>query len=194
MILRNNQTAPEFSVNDVCGNPIRLSEFRGKKVLLTFYRHVGCPVHHLRFMQLSKYDQVFRDAGITVIAIFESSAQNLLKYCQDENFYARLVANPEFDLYQLFDIEVNNMKLLYSMYTGVFAKRTAGQKIARHQFEPEGHRDLLGGEFLIDEEGQIKRVYYNQYLGDHLPVEEILAFVNDPGYAAGIQESPCCEV
>jgi len=177
MIVEVNQVAPDFDASDIQGNPARLSDLHGKKILLTFYRHVGCPVTNLRFLELSKYDSLFGNKGLVVLAIFESSVANLLRYCEAENFYARLIANPEFNLYEQYSIEQNTLKILYSMYRGVHAKSEAGKKRFKAVFEPEGHPHLLGGEFLVNEEGIIKKAYYSQYLGDHMLISDILKFI-----------------
>jgi peroxiredoxin len=189
MSLHPNQPAPDFQIMDISGNPVRLSDFKGNKVLLTFYRHVGCPFTNLRFLELQKMDEYFREMGLVVLAIYESSMDNLKRYSAGESFYARIIANAEFDLYTLYDIERNTLKILYSMYKGAYGKAKEGQKKFKEKFEPEGHTDLLGGDFLIDEDGIIKYPYYNQYLGDHLPVNEILRFINNE--ALKIELSTC---
>ncbi len=192
MALKINQPAPDFTTSDIHGNNLQLSKYKGQKVLLTFYRHVGCPVNHLRFLELSNYDQLFRQKNLAVLAIYESSVENLLKYTAKDDHYATLIANPEFDLYQTYGIELNYAKLLYSMYKGVYAKKVEGERLAKQRFEPEGHRELMGGDFLIGEDGTLTDIYYNQYLGDHLPVENILSFINDAVYNPKFQPVSCC--
>ena len=179
MSLFPNQTAPDFQTKDISGNIVQLSAFKGRKVLLTFYRHVGCPFSNLRFLELQQMDQYFKDMGLVVLAVYESSSANLNRYCADESYYARVVANPEFDLYTLYDIELSALKTLFSMYKGAHAKIQEGRKKFKVQFEQEGHTDLLGGDFLIDEAGIVRYPYYNQYLGDHLPVNDIVRFINN---------------
>lgn len=179
MPLIENQPAPDFQTTDISGNTVRISALKGKKVLLTFYRHVGCPFTNLRFLELQKLDSYFSKMGLVVLAIYESSSDNLKRYSRDESFYARLIANPEFDLYTLYDIELSTLKILFSMYRGAFAKGAAGRRSFKENFGPEGHTNVLGGDFLIDEDGCIKYAYYNQYLGDHLPVKDIIHFLND---------------
>jgi len=177
MPLKKNQPAPNFRTADISGKPVTISDFKGKKILLTFYRHVGCPVNNLRFQQLRQYDPYFKEQELVVLAVYESSIENLIRYSRDESFYARLIANPEFDLYTQYEIEQSTLKMLFSMYKGVFAKSMEGKKYFKERFEPEGHQNLLGGEFLIGEDGNLKHIYYNQYLGDHIPTSEILKFV-----------------
>ncbi len=192
MNLKINQPAPDFITRDIRGNTIQLSQLQGQKVLLTFYRHVACPVHHLRFQELRTYEKEFCEKGLVVLAVYESSTDNLLCYSEGENYYARLIANPEFDLYEKYDIELNTVKLLFSMYNGGPAKAAAGLKLMKQRFKAEGHNNLMGGDFLIGEDGLLKKVYYNQFLGDHLPTKEILSFINDPDYKV-IGSSTCCD-
>jgi peroxiredoxin len=37
-LITPGELAPDFALNDVQGNPIRLSEFRGKPIVLSFLR------------------------------------------------------------------------------------------------------------------------------------------------------------
>jgi peroxiredoxin Q/BCP len=179
MPLSENQPAPDFQVTDVLGNPVCLSALKGRKILLTFYRHVGCPFTNLHFLGLQELDSYFQEMDIVVLAIYESDSENLQRFIQNESFYARLIANPSYDLYSLYQIEQSALKILYSMYQGAYAKGELGRKKFKESFCPEGRKDTLGGDFLIDEHGIIKYAYYNQYLGDHMPMREIIKFLKN---------------
>ncbi len=189
MPLFENQPAPDFQATDISGNAVHISALQGRKVLLTFYRHVGCPFTNLRFHELQKLDSYFSEMGLVVLAVYESSSDNLKRYSRDESFYARMIANPEFDLYRLYDIELSTLKILFSMYKGAIAKAAEGNRMFKENFGPEGHTNVLGGDFLIDEAGCIKYAYYNQYLGDHLPVRDILRFLK--GDEVGVSRVRC---
>ena len=41
MRIQSGQTAPDFEVRDIFGNPFSLTDFEGKKLLLSFYRMEG---------------------------------------------------------------------------------------------------------------------------------------------------------
>jgi peroxiredoxin Q/BCP len=179
MSLSENQPAPDFQVTDILKNPVHLSALKGRKILLTFYRHVGCPFTNLRFLELQELDSYFKEMGVVVLAIYESKSENLKRFIQDESFYARLIANPEYNLYSLYEIEQSTLKILYSMYKGAYAKSKIGRKKFKKDFCPEGRNDTLGGDFLIDEQGIIKYAYYTQYLGDHMPISEIIKFLKN---------------
>ncbi len=179
MPIIENQPAPDFQVKDILGNTISISALKGKKILLTFYRHVGCPITNLRFLDLQQLDSYFKKMGLVVVAVYESTGENLKRYCHNESFYAHIIANPNYELYSLYDIEQSTLKILYSMYKGAFAKVEEGRSKFKQQFWPEGRKDTLGADFLIGEDGCIRHAYYNQYLGDHLPVKEIIRFLKN---------------
>jgi peroxiredoxin Q/BCP len=179
MPIIETQQAPDFKTKDISGNTVHISVLKGKKILLTFYRHVGCPFTNRRFLELQESDSYFSEMGLVVLAVYESSGENLRRYSRDESFYARMIANPRYDLYSLYDIEQSTLKILYSMYKGAFAKGEEGRRKFKEKFCSEGRANTLGGDFLIDEDGCIQYAYYNQYLGDHLPVKDIIRFLKN---------------
>ena len=178
MKLQSSQIAPDFKAKDIQGNTVQLSAFKGKKVFLTFYRNVGCPVCNLRFHELLPLEQEFKTKGVIVLAIYESSEDNLKRYIGNEHYYTAMIANSGFDLYEKYAIERSTLKLLSSIYKGVIAKAEQGKKLYKEKFDQDGHANLIGAEFLIDENGKIKTAYYNQFIGDHLPVKDLKAFMN----------------
>lgn len=178
MKLQISETAPDFTIKDVHGNTVNLSAFKGKKVFLTFYRNVGCPVCNLHFHELLPLEKEFKAKGAIALAVYESSAANLRRYVDGETYYTVMIANPGFDLYEKYGIERSTIKLLSSIYKGVIGKAEQGKKLFKQKFDQDGHANLMGGEFLIDETGKIETAYYNQFIGDHLPVKDIKAFLN----------------
>ena len=52
MRLSPGQPAVDFSVTDIFGNRISLADYRGKKLLLSFYRYAACPFCNYRVHEL----------------------------------------------------------------------------------------------------------------------------------------------
>ncbi|TBO44434.1 redoxin domain-containing protein [Pedobacter kyonggii] len=129
------------------GNIINLKDLNGKKVFLTFYRNVGCPVCNLRFHQLLQLEEQFRAHDIVVLAVYESNTSNLKRYVDGENYYTVMIGNPDFDLYEKYGIERSTIKLLSSIYKGVIGKAERGKKLFKHKFDQDGHANLMGGNF-----------------------------------------------
>ncbi len=175
--LRPPLTAPNFKTKDIQGNIIQLSDFKGQKVFLTFYRNVGCPVCNLRFHELLPLEEEFKERRVISLAIYESSENNLKRYIGNDHYYTTMVANPDFDLYEKYAIERSTLKLFTSIYKGVIGKAEKGKKLYKEKFQQDGHANLMGAEFLINEDGVITTAYYNQFIGDHLPLNAIRAFL-----------------
>jgi len=178
MKLQVSQIAPDFTTTDINGNTVHLSAFKGKKVFLTFYRNVGCPVCNLRFHELLSFEKEFKAKGVIVLAVYESSEANLKRYVDNTNYYTVMIANPGFDLYEKYGIERSTLKLLSSVFKGVIGKAEQGKKLFTQKFDQDGHANLMGGEFLIDENGKIARAHYHQFIGDNLPIIDLKGFLN----------------
>ena len=68
------------------GTPFKLSETKGKKVLLTFYRIAGCSFCNLRINELQKRFSEFGD-NFTHVGIFHSPVDNLGKYMNKHGYH-----------------------------------------------------------------------------------------------------------
>ncbi|WP_430402283.1 redoxin domain-containing protein [Fluviicola sp.] len=178
MKIKEEQAAPSFTIKDVSGKTINLADYKGKKILLTFYRNVGCPICNLRFHEIQEQTDYFKSKNLIVLAIYESSAENMKKYLEGENPYAIMVPNPEQNLYQLYDIEKSKGKAFKSVFHGAISKAKKGGKLFKTKMKQDGDGNTIGADFLIDENGIVNTAYYGKYIGDHLPIDKIKSFLN----------------
>ncbi|WP_343632746.1 redoxin domain-containing protein [Fluviicola sp.] len=176
--VKEQQAAPVFTTTDVNGKTMSLADLKGKKVLLTFYRNVGCPICNLRFHEIQEQAAYFKSRNLVVLAVYESSAENMKTYLDGENPYAVLIPNPDQSLYKLYDIERSTGKVFKSLFHGAIGKAKEGKKLYKTPMKQDGNANTIGGDFLIDENGTVKKAYYGKYIGDHLPLEQIKAFLN----------------
>lgn len=178
MKIQVNQPAPNFTIKDVNGTIVSLSDYKGKKVLLTFYRNVGCPVCNVRFHDLQEQTELFKSKNLILLAIYESNAENMKKYLEGENLYAIMVPNPEQNLYAMYSIGSGMGKMMKGMFNGAMGKVKKGKALFKAKIEQDGNKTTIGADFLIDEKGNINAAYYGKYLGDHLSIAEIKKFIN----------------
>ena len=145
--------------------------------MLTFYRNVGCPVCNLRFHELEEQAEYFKSKGFVVLAVYESSAENLKKYTTDETFYATMISNTDQSLYKLYNIELSGRKMMKGMFHGTMGKMKKGKKLFKNKIKQDGNGSRISADFLIDENGNIQTAYYGKFVGDHLPMEQIKQFI-----------------
>lgn len=179
MKISPSQEAPNFTVKDVNGTTVNLADYKGKKMMLTFYRNVGCPVCNLRFHELQAQADSFKAKGLILLAIYESTAENMKQYLEGENPYALMIPNPEQDLYKLYDIDRSMGKMMKGMFHGAMIKMGKGKKLFKRQIKQDGNSNRIGADFLINENGKVQTAYYGKYIGDHLPMSEIKNFINN---------------
>lgn len=178
MKIKPPQTAPAFTIKDVHGATVNLADYKGKKVMLTFYRNVGCPICNLRFHELQEQATYFKSKGLIVLAVYESTAENIKQYMEGETFYATMIPNPDQSLYKLYDVERSAGKMMKGMFHGAMRKMKEGKALFKKKIELDGNATRISADFLIDENGNVQTAYYGKYIGDHLPIDKIKLFLN----------------
>ncbi|MBA2612342.1 MAG: redoxin domain-containing protein [Bacteroidetes bacterium] len=180
MKVENNQQAPDFTINDVYGSSISLNKFKGQKIHLVFYRFAGCPFCNLRFHEINKMTELYKNNNTVLISIYESSAENMRSMLADEKFYSIMIPNSDSSLYKKYALERSKWGLFkFLLFGGGLSKAKEGMKLYKNKVAIDGHTDRLEAEFLIDANGKIMNAHYSKIQGDYLAVNTIKAFVQD---------------
>ena len=129
MRLNPPQAAPTFEVKDVNGTSINLSDYRGKKILLSFYRNVGCPICNRRFNELQNEASYFKDRQVILLSVYESKVENMRQYLEGETVYTTMIPNPDESLYSLYKIELSMGIMMIGMFHGAMCKMKRGKKL-----------------------------------------------------------------
>lgn len=96
--------APDFTLPDKNGNPVSLSDFAGKRVVLYFYPRdntPGCTRQACAFAQ--NYD-AFRELGVEVIGVSKDSAASHEKFAAKYELPFILLSDPELTVLQAYDV------------------------------------------------------------------------------------------
>jgi len=175
MKLRDGQAAIDFEVKDVDGNQLVLSDYSDQPILLSFYRYASCPLCNIRLSELIKRYPQYKDAGLVVIAFFQSPLENIRKYVTSKQTPPfPIVADPFHNIYQLYGVTSSRwgyIKGLFRLHRFI--------KAFRHGFwlgKMENKFSLIPADFLIRDSTVIK-AYYGTNIGDHIPFSEIENFL-----------------
>lgn len=143
--------APDFMLPDQNGTMLRLSDFRGQKVIVYFYpkdQTPGCTKEACAFgTSYPRYESL----GIPVIGISKDSVASHKKFAEKYNLPFILVSDTELEAIQSYDVW-QEKKLYGKVSMGVL--RTT---------------------YLIDEEGRIERVWLK--VKPDTNAEEILEYL-----------------
>ena len=87
--------APDFTLQDQHGNPISLSDFRGKKVVLYFYPKDNTPGCTRQASAFAAAYEGFKSRDVVVIGISKDSAASHLKFAQKYDLPFVLLSDPD---------------------------------------------------------------------------------------------------
>lgn len=173
--LKIGDKAPDFKTIDSVGDTIKLSNHKGQKVLIAFFRYAGCPVCNFRVHELiENYDSI-SSKGYKIIAIYESSNITLKEYLSETQVPFAVIGDPKLRLYKGYSVERSFWKMLGSAFKKQPKEAMKkGNKLFSKKYERDGNLTRLPADFIVDENGILKVVHYGKNIGDHLPITEIL--------------------
>ncbi len=166
-ILDPGAPAPDFEREAVDGSRIRLSDYRGTPVLLSFFRYVTCPVCNLRVQQLAQNHERF-SSRIQVIAVFESPNDAIQEYVEHRGLPFPLIGDPEGELYDAYGVDLSWIGMILGMLRIPTVARAVRAKDYRFTWSG-GHAHRVPADFLIDRSGYIMESHYGRWLDDHMP-------------------------
>lgn len=126
--------APDFQLLDKDGQPVRLSDFLGKKIVLYFYPRDNTPGCTRQACAFAKSYPQFQNQDVVIIGISKDSVASHLKFAQKYELPFLLLSDPELQAIQAYDVW-QEKKLYGKVSMGVV--RTT---------------------YLIDEQGNIEKV------------------------------------
>ena len=133
-MLEKGMPAPDFTLNDKDGNPVSLSDFRGKKVVLYFYPKDNTPGCTRQACAFAGAYAEFRNRKVEVIGVSRDSAASHIRFAEKYNLPFVLLTDPERQAIEAY---------------GVWQEKKQCGKVSM---------GVVRTTFLIDEEGKIEYV------------------------------------
>jgi peroxiredoxin Q/BCP len=147
-MLSAGDTAPDFTARDTDGNEVRLSDFRGRKVVLYFYPKDDTPGCTKQACSIRDSHSEFEERGIKVLGVSLDDAASHRKFTDKYELPFTLLADTD-----------HAVADAYGVY---------GQK----EFMGKKYMGVSRVTFLIDERGRIKRVMDKVNVDEH--ADEVL--------------------
>jgi peroxiredoxin Q/BCP len=152
-MLNEGDIAPDFTTKDQSGSEVKLSDFRGQRVVLYFYPKDDTPGCTKEACSLRDSYDVFTEKGIKVLGVSND----------DEASHRKFIS--KFSL--PFDLLADTEKEIVNAYGVYGEKNMYGKK----------YMGINRTTFLIDEEGKIKKIFKKVNVDEH--ADEVLkAFEN----------------
>lgn len=174
-----NAPAPDFDLIDIFDRKVNLKEYHGKRILIAFFRHAGCPFCNTRVHSLQKIHSDLKSKGLEMVFFFESTKQTLIS----SEFHKAispipLIADPDKEWYEAYGVENSGTKSVKSHFTSFFQKVIEAKMKGLPVHWMSGNESIktIPAEFLIDEKGMVKKMHYAKGLRDRMEIETITKF------------------
>jgi len=171
-MLLENDKAIDFIVSDYLNNQVTLSDYKGKKVLLSFFRCAACPFCNMRVQELINNYHKFEEKGIVIISFFASTKEEINEYAGKQNAPFAIIPDPTFGLYKKYGIEQSSFGILKVMLKPL--KMVRMMQSGFFNLKSSKDKPIVPADFLIDENQMILKTYYGKDFGDHMSIEDIL--------------------
>jgi thioredoxin-dependent peroxiredoxin len=129
--------APAFSLPDADGNTVKLSDYKGRKVIVYFYPAASTPGCTKQACDFRDSLAELNEAGLDVIGISPDKPEKLAKFRDNEGLTFPLLSDPE--------------RKVLTAY-GAFGEKTMYGKTVQ---------GVIRSTFLVDEKGNIEVAQYN---------------------------------
>lgn len=135
--LEAGDKAPAFSLPDADGKTVKLSDFKGRKVIVYFYPAASTPGCTKQACAFRDNRAELNDAGIAVVGISPDKPEKLAKFRDAEKLNFPLLSDPD--------------RTVLSAWGAFGEKKMYGKTV----------QGVIRSTFLVDEKGKIEVAQYN---------------------------------
>jgi peroxiredoxin len=178
--LQTGDFAPAFTLPALDGSSFSLGALRGKRTLLAFHRHAGCPYCNLRIHELIQAHPTLERCGVQVVAVFGSSVEGLRERVGTQHPPFALVADADDAIHTLYGTQ---RSLLGSLSPALLPKWLEGYRLGVKHGSTDHQATRLPADFLIGPDLKIEAVLYGKNATEHLPIATLERWGTD-GVAA----------
>ena len=133
-MLNIGDRAPDFALNNKNSNTVRLSDFKGKKVVLYFYPRDNTPGCTRQACAFAWHYDEFKKKNVEVIGISRDSVESHVKFAEKHGLPFHLLSDPNLEAIEAYGVWQE--KKLYGKVSFGVVRTT----------------------FIIDENGNIERI------------------------------------
>lgn len=144
MALEIKDTAPAFALKNDAGETVRLSQFKGKRVILYFYPAALTPGCTKQACDFTDNLRLFNSLDFVIIGISPDKPEKLAKFREQESLKITLLSDPE--------------KEVLTKYGAYGEKKLYGKTVV----------GVIRSTFVISPTGKVEHAFYNVKATGHV--------------------------
>jgi thioredoxin-dependent peroxiredoxin len=105
-MIEEGKRAPAFKLNDQDGTPVRLSDFKGRHVVLYFYPKADTPGCTTQACGIRDHEQAYDDADAIVLGVSPDPPERLAKFADKHALGFTLLSDPDHKVAEAYGVWV----------------------------------------------------------------------------------------
>ncbi|MDN4500834.1 redoxin domain-containing protein [Alteromonadaceae bacterium BrNp21-10] len=167
----------ELCLPNIDGSEFDVSQIKGKRYMLSFFRFAACPFCNLRVHQLVENASAWND-NFTIVAVFDSPLDNLQRYADRHQSPFPILADETNKYYKQFGVQRSILRTLKGFILRFPQVLNAMFVQGYWPTSFKGNLFTMPLDILVNEQGVVELVYLGKDEGDHLPLQDMLTFAN----------------
>ena len=177
MTLISGNPAPQFSLPAIDGTTFNMSDMKGKRVILTFFRFSSCPLCNMRIRRIiQRWDEISNDA--VMVAVFDAKIGELQKRMKKHNPPFVVVADETYEQFTKNGVKKSFFKFIWGAMRSPLTLLQATLRGFVPLTMSISKLSTIPVDILIDEDGKVVEAHYCKDTADHLPLDRMIAFSN----------------
>jgi peroxiredoxin len=167
--------APEITLPAIDGSTFDMSNMRGKKVILTFFRFSSCPLCNMRIRRITQRWNEFSNDTV-MVGVFDAGVGELQKRMKKHEVPFTLVADEHYDHFEKNGVKKSFGKFMWGAAKSPFTLLQATLRGYVPLTLSISKLSTIPADILIDEHGKVVEAHYCKDTADHMPIDRMIAF------------------
>lgn len=103
-MLKEDQKAPDFTLPDTNENPVKLSDYKGKWIVLYFYPRDNTPGCTIEAIDFSAHKNEFEKLNTIVFGVSKDSCASHQKFTEKKDLTINLLSDEDSRIQKLYDV------------------------------------------------------------------------------------------
>ena len=167
--------APNLSLPATDGTTFNMSDYLGKRVILTFFRFSTCPFCNIRInRRVKRWNEFSKDT--VMVGVFDAKIGELTKHMKKHNTPFMIVADESYEHFERNSVVKSFGKFLWGAMRSPITFLQATLKGYFPLTMSLSKLSIIPVDILIDEQGKVVKAHYCKDTVDHLSIDELIAF------------------
>lgn len=188
MKIQRRTMAVDFDVTDVNGDVFKLSDFKGKPIILSFFRDALCPCCSVRADKYAQNYKEWREHGIEVVVVCSSTTEEIQALIKQHPRPFRTIADPDLLLYRQYGIKPSYKRFLNGLLAPL-PQIKDGIRMSGKANVKKSYATHMSADFLISFDRRIADLWYGRGVDDHIPMKRIESFVTKVKQAQRVKKA-----